>query len=162
MSGVEDRRGHAGAGGPQARRRASDRPFKALLAFLAFTVAAIVFANYTGIGTLKAELGKPVDIRDIVMVRAGDGTVTVSDHHTEAVIARFAPGEGGFVSGSVRGLDRQRLVNGVPVTTPYRLIRWTSGATSLSDIGTGERLYLDAFGRDNAAAFAALLEGEGT
>jgi putative photosynthetic complex assembly protein len=55
-----------------------------------------------------------------------------------------------------------RQVATVPFDTPYRLIKWEAGAVSLSDTGTGERIYLDAFGPDNVAAFEALLgEQEG-
>jgi hypothetical protein len=33
------------------------------------------------------------------------------------------------------------------------MIRWENGSVSLSDTATGERIYLNAFGPDNAAAY---------
>jgi hypothetical protein len=42
------------------------------------------------------------------------------------------------------------------MNAPYRLILWEDGRLSLSDTATGQRYYLNAFGIDNARAFAAL------
>lgn len=123
-----------------------------------FAIVATVFGQTTGIGTVKVNMGEPSAIRDIHLARGDDGLVRVSDAATGAEIAAYAEGEGGFVSGSVRGLDRMRQTSQAAMTAPYRLIRWTNGAVSLSDTATGERIYLNAFGPDNAAAFARLLD----
>jgi putative photosynthetic complex assembly protein len=108
------------------------------------------------------EIGEAVAVRDIVMVKdkAAD-VVKVQDFATGDELAAYAQNEGGFVRGAFRGLSRIRMVANVPETQPYRLIKWSSGAVSLSDTGTGERLYLDAYGRDNVAAFAQFLTGQG-
>ena len=58
----------------------------------------------------------------------------------------------------LRAFVRMRQVAKVPLEAPYRLIRWESGQVSLSDTATGERIYLEAFGKDNVAAFAVLLD----
>lgn len=132
------------------------------IAFVLFACAAVVFGQTTGIGTLRVEAGEVVSVRDIVIETApSDDLVTVTDLATGERLAAYAPNEGGFVRGAFRGLSRARFVAGVPEDQPYRLIRWSTGAVSLSDTGTGERLYLDAFGRDNVAAFAQFLDEEG-
>lgn len=138
------------------------KPLYGAFAFIFIAFAAIVFGQTTGIGTVRVEAGDPVAIRDIVMTKDETGDlVTVVDHATGEKLAAYAENEGGFVRGAFRGLSRIRMVAEVPQAQPYRLIRWSSGAVSLSDTGTGERLYLDAFGRDNVAAFAQFLEGQG-
>jgi putative photosynthetic complex assembly protein len=65
------------------------------------------------------------------------------------------------VRGSLRALSRMRLMAETPEGLPYRLIRWENGSVSLSDTATGERIYLNAFGPDNAAAYAELLASRG-
>ena len=138
------------------------RPLYGAFAFIFVTFAAVVFGQTTGIGTVRVEAGQPVSIRDIVMTKdEAANLVTVADFATGERLAAYAENEGGFVRGAFRGLSRIRMVAEVPQAQPYRLIRWSSGAVSLSDTGTGERLYLDAFGRDNVAAFAQFLEGQG-
>jgi len=137
-------------------------PLYGAFAFIFFTFAAVLFGQITGIGTLRVETGEPIAVRDIVLQTTASGElVTVTDYASGEELAAYAENEGGFVRGAFRGLSRIRMVAEVPDTQPYRLIRWSSGAVSLSDTGTGERLYLDAFGRDNVAAFAQFLEGQG-
>ena len=85
----------------------------------------------------------------------------MNDAATGERIAELQPGEGGFVRGSLRAFDRMRLVAQAPADAPLRIIRWENGAISLSDTATGERVYLNAFGPDNAAAYAAFLENHG-
>jgi putative photosynthetic complex assembly protein len=136
-------------------------PLFGALGFVCFAFAAVLFGQATEIGTVRMEIGEAVEIRDIVMTKAATGDIVeVRDFATGDTLAAYAVNEGGFVRGAFRGLARNRMVANVPETQPYRLIRWSSGAVSLSDTGTGERLYLDAYGRDNVAAFAQFLEGQ--
>ncbi len=137
-------------------------PFYAALGLLAVSVSATIFGTVTGIGTVRDTFGKPVAIRDITISGTVNEPIEVRDVQTGDTLAAFAEGEGGFVRGSLRALSRMRLVSAVEDTTPYRIIRWENGAISLSDTGSGERIYLNAFGPDNAAAFAALLDGKST
>lgn len=128
---------------------------------LIFATAAVMFGQETGIGVVREEASRPVAIRDITITRAAGDRVMVTDATTGLVIADYPVDEGGFVRGSLRAFERMRDVAAAPKDAPYRLIRWESGRVSLSDTATGERIYLDAFGRDNAAAFAALLGLQG-
>lgn len=132
-------------------------PLYSALVLLAFSIAAVVFGQTTGIGVVKNEFGKPAAIRDLVLTRNDAGDVLVLDHRTGRQLAAYGENEGGFVRGSLRGLERIRFIEKIPATEPYRLIRWENGAVSLSDTVTGERLYLNAFGKDNAAAFEQFL-----
>ena len=147
------------------KRRATNRfPRWILLStamLLVFVTAAVMFGQETGIGVVRQEAGRPIAIRDITITRAPDDRVVVTDISTGAVIAAYPADEGGFVRGSLRAFERMRDVAAAPKDAPYRLIRWETGRVSLSDTATGERIYLDAFGRDNAAAFAALLGTQG-
>ncbi|MCB1427580.1 MAG: phosphonoacetaldehyde hydrolase [Nitratireductor sp.] len=147
-------------GGRQGNSRFPIIPFYAVLGFLAVSVAATVFGSVTGVGKLEDPFGKPQAIRDIVISGGMDLPIEILDAHSGKTIATYPVGEGGFVRGSLRALTRMRFVAKVDESEPYRLIRWENGAVSLSDTASGERLLLNAFGPDNAAAFAALLDAK--
>ncbi|MBX9468732.1 MAG: phosphonoacetaldehyde hydrolase [Rhizobium sp.] len=135
--------------------------FFGLFGLLAFTAGAILFGKTTGLGLVKQQQAAPIAIRDVIITRSSADFVVVTDATTGQEIASYAPQAGGFVPGSLRAFERMRQVSKVPYDTPYRLIKWDAGGISLSDTGTGERIYLDAFGRDNVAAFEALLGSQG-
>ena len=150
---------------PQKNTRSKSRfprmPLAMGLGLIGFTFVAIVFGMKTGIGTMINVYGQPAAIRDIIITGAHDTEINITDAQSGELIRHFAPTEGGFVRGSLRALSRMRLVAEQPETLPYRLIRWENGSVSLSDTATGERLYLNAFGPDNAAAYAELLASRG-
>jgi hypothetical protein len=54
-----------------------------------------------------------------------------------------------------------RMTAEVDIDEPYRVIKWSSGAVSLSDTKSGQRIYLNAFGPDQVAAFERFLGKEG-
>ena len=131
------------------------------LGLIGFAVTATIFGMATGMGTVLNVYGQPAEIRDIRIEGAHDTEITIFDANTGAAITTLAPEEGGFVRGSLRALSRMRLMDETPEGLPYRLIKWENGSVSLSDTATGERLYLNAFGPDNAAAYAKLLASRG-
>ncbi len=136
-------------------------PLFGAIAFVAFAFSIIIFGQQTGIGTMLTEQGEPVDMIDLT-IRQGDADrIVVAEALSGRVLADYSPEEGGFVRGSLRALDRMRMVAGVRIDEPYRVIRWSSGAVSLSDTVTGERIYLNAFGPDQVAAFGKFLDSEG-
>lgn len=87
------------------------------------------------------------------------GGVRIEDAANGQTIARIEPGTGGFIRTTMRGLVHVRRSKGIGAETPFVLTEWDDGALSLSDDATGESVELGAFGPDNRAAFAALLEG---
>lgn len=131
------------------------------LGLLVFAIGAVLFGQTTGHGVVRQDSGRAMAVRDIVLGRAAGDVVTVTDGRTGQLIASYQADKGGFVRGSLRAFERMRQTSAVPLDTPHRLIRWESGHVSLSDTATGERITLEAFGRDNAAAFAALLGNQG-
>ncbi len=135
-------------------------PFYGIMALLAVAVSATIFGTTTGIGTVKDSFGKPVAIRDIIITAIDNNAIQVIDAHTSQIIETYENGKGGFVRGSMRAMTRVRSSSNAVNTQPYRIIRWENGAVSLSDTVTGQRYYLNAFGPDNAAAFAALLDAD--
>lgn len=135
-------------------------PFYGVMALLAVAVSATVFGTTTGVGTVKNVLGQPVAMRDITITKLADDTVEVRDAYLGTVIQSYPAGEGGFVRGSIRAFARVRMADDPENSQPYRLIRWDTNAVTLSDTISGARYTLNAFGPDNAAAFAALLDAD--
>jgi putative photosynthetic complex assembly protein len=89
---------------------------------------------------------------------APDGRVLVRDALNEQVIATVAPGQGGFVRSTLRGLVRERRKRGLGPETPFVLSARSDGRVVLTDPATGRLLDLAAFGPDNAGAFAVFLK----
>ncbi len=85
-----------------------------------------------------------------------DGDVVITDG-TSGELITVLSGEHGFVRSVMRGMARERRARQVPQTPPFRLMRWSDGRTTLDDPSTGRWVELDAFGPDNAGAFAAIL-----
>lgn len=88
---------------------------------------------------------------------ADDGAVLVRDAASGALLARVAPGEQGFLRGTLRALVRERRQQGLGAEQPFRLLRLADGRLALRDPATGRQLDLSAFGPTNAALFARLL-----
>lgn len=85
------------------------------------------------------------------------GAVRVLDQYG-SVISDLGPENGGFISGVGRSLARERGKSGLSLDAPVRLVRYEDGRLALHDDLSGWRVELMGFGRDNAAAFAALLQ----
>ncbi|WP_245566260.1 photosynthetic complex assembly protein PuhC [Stappia stellulata] len=133
-------------------------PLFGAVGLIAFVFAAVIFGQTTEIGTVRNVIGNPVDMRDIVFSERADGIILVADAASGTTIARLEPGKGGFAGGALPALKRIRLVEEAPQHLPYRVIRWDSGAVSVSDTATGERIYLNAFGSDIVAQFVGFLD----
>ena len=136
-------------------------PLYTAFALIGFAVAAIIFGQATGIGTMLTDPGTPIDIVDLNLTQEADDRILVAETNSGRTLADFGPDEGGFIRGSMRALARMRMVADAEMDAPYRLIKWSSGALSLSDTATGQRIYLNAFGPDQVAAFERFLDSQG-
>jgi len=96
--------------------------------------------------------------RTLVFSDAAAGGIDVTDARSGAVVARMAPGEGGFIRGVMRGLAYHRSLKGAPAAAPFELSVLSNGALILFDPQTERRIDLGAFGVTNRAAFAAMLD----
>jgi putative photosynthetic complex assembly protein len=111
----------------------------------------------------RAEAGiTPAQQRTLRFFDESDGTVRVEDGATGEVLARYRPGEGGFVRASVRSLVHQRRIRGEGPQVAFDLIRWSDGSLTLSDPVTGYTVEVSAFGPFNRILFERMLPvGEG-
>ncbi|MFK8051654.1 MAG: photosynthetic complex assembly protein PuhC [Woeseiaceae bacterium] len=118
-----------------------------------------------------------VQVRDAQVVQsrtlqfrdAGDGSVIVFDMESGEALNTLAPGEGGFLRGTLRGLVRERKTAGADMAPGFELTQYSDGTVVLKDQATGREIDLRAFGAMNADNFLRYLrrdvvarsEGEG-
>ncbi len=96
---------------------------------------------------------------DLVLQDRPDGSIAVfqaNDHHLVDVIP---PTSNAFLRVLLAGLvrERRREGEGAP-SLPFRVTRWSDGRLTIDDIATHKLIELNAFGPDNAGAFARLLD----
>ena len=126
-------------------------------ALVVFSIAAAAAGRLTGLGTVELPPGVAVVERALRFEDDPLGGVRVIDERTGAAVRHIVPGEDGFVRGVLRGFARARRLHGVGTAPPMTLTRWADGRLTLGDPTTGHVVALEAFGPDNAGAFARLL-----
>lgn len=139
-------------------------PGWALASMAALMVLAMVLAGtarLTGMGTVSTPQVLTADARasvDIVFQPLEDGALRIVDGSTGRELRVLAAGEGGFMRGVLRPLERERMRLEADADAPYRVLRAGDGTLALVDPSTGVTVDLAAFGRTSAEAFAGLLE----
>lgn len=104
---------------------------------------------------------KAAEARTLRFFDEADGTVRVEDGASAEVLARFGPGEGGFIRATVRSLVHQRRIRNIGAEVPFTLTQWDNGGLTLADPVTGRSVEVSSFGPDNRAVYANLLPGKG-
>lgn len=154
-----------------------DRPFPrgALIG-----AGALVLCSLTLVGAARLEVmmspearvaaeiaalpeGEPVAARTFRLEARDDGSVAAvpvaADGASAGPARLIGPEEGGFIHGSLRGMARTRHMRGLDAAPVLTITRWSNGRISVEDRAAGTHFDVAAFGRTNAAAFAALLDG---
>ena len=137
-------------------------PLFGAMALIAVALTLALFGRLTDIGTVRVVTSAPLEIRDLSFHDMADGSIAVRDARVGGLVALVAPGEGGFVRGTMRGLGRERTRRAIPLDAAFRLIAWEGGALTLTDTATGQRVFLNAFGPDNVDSFMTFLKAERT
>lgn len=123
---------------------------------IAVTLAGVLVA-----GGLHQPQDRPaggvVAVRDLRFEDRPDGGVDIIDARTGAAVQVIAPGEGGFVRATLRGLARERKREELGRETPFRLAVWGDGRITLEDPATGRFVDLGAFGQTQRETFARLI-----
>jgi putative photosynthetic complex assembly protein len=125
---------------------------------LALTLAAIGGARLSG---FKPETTLPQvaaqEVRLLQFEDAAKGIVVVRDATTGQLIKQFGSGEGAFIRATIRALVNDRKRRGITNTGDFRLEAHAAHQLFLIDEASGKAISLNAFGPDNAAAFAAFM-----
>jgi putative photosynthetic complex assembly protein len=124
---------------------------------IGFAIIATSVAHRTDVGTLHMPAARAVETLALRFEDQADGSVAVREAD-RGVIYVVQPGAYGFIRSTLRGLARERRRADLDATTPFVLTRWSDGTVSLEDPDNRRRVNLDAFGPDNARAFAQLFD----
>lgn len=98
-------------------------------------------------------------VRHLSFTDRADGAVVVRDvdaGQTLAVLHGENDG-GGFVRGVMRGMARERRMDGIGPQAPFELTGWSNGSLTLRDPTNDRAIELGSFGATNRAAFARFL-----
>ncbi len=132
-------------------------PLFALGALVLASVLAVAAVRLTGVGAVHVADAAAVATREFRFEDRPDGSIVVLDASGQHLIDTVAPGTNGFLRGTMRGLARERMRQGVSPALPFRMIGRADGKLTLEDPGTGRRVDLGSFGPTNAAVFAQIM-----
>ena len=137
--------------------RSQRAPLFALGTLVLASVVAVTAVRLTGIGVAHEPDAAAVTTREFRFEDRPDGSIVVLDASGAHLIDTVAPGTNGFLRGTMRGLARERMRQGVGQALPFRMIGRSDGKLTLEDPGTGRRVDLGSFGPTNAAVFAHIM-----
>lgn len=132
-------------------------PLFALGGLVMASVLAVATVQLTGIGAVRAPDAAAVATREFRFEDRPDGSIVVLDASGKHLVDTIAPGTNGFLRGTMRGMARERMRQGVSPALPFRMIGRADGKLTLEDPGTGRRVDLGSFGPTNAAVFAQIM-----
>jgi putative photosynthetic complex assembly protein len=126
---------------------------------------ALVLVSLIAVATMRLAGAPPLTVapspvtaeRQLHFSDAAGGGVDVIDSRTGERIAHLAPGADGFIRATLRSLVRERRLRQLGPEAPFVLASHADGRLTLADPATGRSVNLEAFGPDNAGAFARLL-----
>ncbi|MGR3467369.1 MAG: photosynthetic complex assembly protein PuhC [Shimia sp.] len=148
----------------QAKLRTRDKEMiplvliRAMAALAIVSVALVAYARLTDRPPVGVPVALPVIAETSVIFTEGAerGSYVITDLDGNRLM-----GSGdhlrGFVGVVGQSLARRRMLEDVAMTTPVQVVRRDNGRIDVLDPASGYSLELMGYGRDNVAAFAALL-----
>jgi putative photosynthetic complex assembly protein len=144
-----------------AHTHGSDTPLYLAGALVLISLLSVAWWQWFGPQETVAPPAAPVQAERSLRFEDRDaGVVRVTDVDSGEVLRDIAPGELGFVRGTLRGLSRARQARGIGPEVPFLLRQFENGRLLLVDTATGQEIDLWAFGSINARAFVQLLQQE--
>ncbi len=132
-------------------------PLFAVGGLLLATLLTVTTVQLTGIGAVHAQEAPAVATREFRFEDQQDGSITVVEAQSRRLLDTVAPGTGGFLRGTMRGLARERHRRGIGPEQPFRMVGHADGRLTLEDPATGRRVDVGSFGPTNAAVFGHIM-----
>ena len=123
---------------------------------MAFAILIAGLGRLTGFGRTETAASAPYWTLQLRFEDRPDGSIAVRDAERGDVFWVVEPGTGGFVRATMRTFAQARKRDDMGAQVPFKLVRWRDGAITLEDPATNRSVELDAFGVDNAGAFAKM------
>ncbi|MEM7696415.1 MAG: photosynthetic complex putative assembly protein PuhB [Pseudomonadota bacterium] len=121
-------------------------PMRLLMGFILLAAVLVVGSRVFGIGGSNVDYGEAEVVKTVQFQPLPAGRAQVVAVETGEAIGVLQPTDDGVVRGAIRAFERGRIAAGHPAGSPYQVIRWRSGAITLTDPRTGDHVPLDAFG----------------
>lgn len=129
---------------------------------------ALVLVSLIAVATMRLAGAPPMTVapspvtleRQLQFDDAVGGGVDVIDARSGQRITHLEPGSDGFIRATLRSLVRERRLRQLGREAPFLLTAHADGRLTLADPATGRSVNLEAFGPDNAGAFARLLRAQ--
>jgi putative photosynthetic complex assembly protein len=128
-----------------------------ILAVLLLAAIGLAAAGRHAATPPAAPDGRAIASRALAFADHDDGSVSITDAADGSGVATLAPGTGAFIRATLRGLVRERRMDGHGPAAPFRLTAWSDGRLTLQDQATGRIIDIVAFGPTQVEAFARLL-----
>lgn len=125
---------------------------------ITLSFVAALAGRLTGVGSVPLPPMQVAESRDLRFEDRTDGAVVVREASSDRVVDILAPQTNHFVRGTLRGFARGRKRENIGAEPPFRLSRLVDGRLTLEDPALNRRMDLDAFGRSNVGAFAAIMD----
>jgi putative photosynthetic complex assembly protein len=132
-------------------------PF-ALVAVLLAIVLVIAGARWAGFEPRTVVDAATVATAQLAFRDEPDGSIRVLNASNGVTIKMVAPGGGGFLRSTLRGLVRERKRQGVAIDAGFSLVARSDGRLTLLDDLTRRRVDLESFGETNKQVFVDLLQ----
>lgn len=136
-------------------------PRPLLLAMLALVLATLALTTFSVL-TGRERAGTPADaaiVRERSVILEGGGAQAVRVLDENGVLLMDLP-HGGFITVIQNALERARTVARADQALPVRIVEFANGRLTVIDDATGWSAELGAFGSDNRAAFANLMQAK--
>ena len=134
-------------------------PLVAAAALVVITLLGVAFQKFYVNPNASRVLPEKIVIaeRELQFIDHADGAVEVRTMPDNEVLDMIAPGDGGFVRGTLRGLIRERRMSNAEMSPGFLLQHFADGAVVLTDLSTSRQIDLRAFGSLNADDFLRYL-----
>lgn len=142
---------------PSLRSKLPDLPVIGMAALVLGCLIGVSAMRMTGYSAVQQADAPTLSSRQLRFEDQANGSITVLDASTGALLHTVEPGSNGFLRSTMRGLVRERKRQGLGPETPFELLGRTDGRLTLVDPGTQRRVDLESFGPTNSAVFARLL-----
>lgn len=144
----------------QQRAAASERRERpVILAMFGLALASLIAVGIIRVASPPTpfhQAVQPVASYDLTFVTGEAGALEIVDLRNGAVLATVPSSGEGLLRNAVRGLERTRTLEGLPLDAPYQLILWPEDKITLSDPVSNKHIPLTSFLPMNTGVLAKL------
>jgi len=129
---------------------------KSMFAMMLFSVVIVAYAQWADVPETGVLIEAPV-VQERELTLTGDRQRVYTVRDGDEIVAVSSDPRSGFIGVIGLVVERQRMLRGLTMEAPIRVVERENGNIGIIDDATGESIDLIGYGRDNVAAFAQFL-----